>query len=114
MNVGKYLQEHKVEGPRIVKHAAPYFIMFWTFLGSLVAWGWLDVPARSQDLRSVEQRAIANEHAITKLNDILDEIQRQDAARTETLRSIEQSQERTRRAVERMTEYLINNRYPTP
>lgn len=115
MNTRHFLDEHKTELSRMVKHLGPYLVAFWGVIGALVAQGWLDTPARSQTVAAVEEKANAankkadlNSAQIVVINKTLHEIEVNSGKTSESLKSMEREQQRQTQALEKIVDHLLN------
>jgi hypothetical protein len=115
VNTHEYLAEHKTEVWRLIKHAGPYIAAFWAVLGTLVASGWLDTPARSQDIERVQEKLNSQSTAIAEQSDAIEAqsrslqtVRENDIRQTEQLNGIDRKLDGVQQQLGIVLERLLN------
>lgn len=121
MSPSRFVHEHQQELRLFIKHVGPYIVAFWGVIGALVAAGWLDLPARSQDVVQLKEeiarfrtgqqvRDLKTVDNMLQLQNSLRELELRDSAKNEQLRGIEESGKRVESKLDRLIERLSNAR----
>jgi len=115
MNAHAYLAEHKTEVWRLVKHAGPYACAFWAVIAWFVAVGWLDTPAKSQEIKDVNTKIDAQSGkiaeqsvAIEAQSRSLQTVRENDIRQTEQLNGIDRKLDGVQQQLGLVLERLLN------
>lgn len=85
----QYIDEHKVEVARFVKHIVPWLTIIASVLAVLVSGGWLDTPAKSKNVHVIAERVEINANRIRDIEEILRGVSVDSAVTAQKLLSIE-------------------------
>lgn len=107
MNRHEYINEHRIEVWRFVKHQGPYVM---AIVGVLITAGWLNLPARSADVEKNSVRITTNEEAIKNIGETLQNLDRRDAQQTTQLDAIGEQLDRTNDSLDLITRHLLRER----
>ena len=105
MGPGSFLDEHRGEVGRFVKHILPYIMVVLSILGFLVAAGWLDLPAKARDVSTVLAQTTSNKTHIDAMKKTVREIKVINAVTSQRLLSIDNQQ----RSMDRKLDKIIDN-----
>ncbi|HEX9837112.1 MAG TPA: hypothetical protein VGB90_09675 [Alphaproteobacteria bacterium] len=115
MNAHEYIVEHKTEMWRLAKHAGPYICAFWAVIAWFVAVGWLDTPAKSQEIKDVNTKLDAQSDEIAEQSDAIEaqsrslqRVRENDIRQTEQLTGIDRKLDGVQQQLGIVLERLLN------
>jgi len=107
MSPQTYMREHRFEVWRFLKHIGPYFAIAGTIIGALVAAGWLDLPARSQNVKRLATQVSSAKKELSLVGKATGQLTLDIAVQTQKIEAIDDKVESVDGKLDLILEQLI-------